>query len=832
MISKAIEFFTENCINEIKETISKNNNNEVVFVGNLSREGLVSDIAALTYGNESAAPVIMMDALQGDVLIHNHPSIGKEKISNLLRPSESDISIASELANKRIGFYIIDNECEWVNVVNKPEPRYFLKYEEVISIFQEGGLIEKNISNFESREEQIELVKLMIEAINDSKILISEAGTGTGKSLSYLIPVSIWAIMNKKRVIVSTQTKNLQQQIAQKDMLIVEKIIKNYLDKPIYHSVLIGRNNYLCKQKLDELIKDKEKRESLFEEDNDISTLLSIEEWSERTSDGIITETDIKVKEEIREEITSDGESCLKKRCQFYSNCFYYQARMEAEKSNIIIANHSLVFSSIDEDSKRISLPFFSGIVFDEAHHIEDNALKSLAKDFSIQSIIYQLRKIFHYNRQKELGLLALLYKKASLHYEEVREKYSELTKLIEEILIQLNNFLKENTERTGSQTIDSEYMESAEYKILLFGLEDIIKNINKFIGLFQKFEETISANSANPSVIDTINYIKYRIRRIEEIEAVFNLIFKTENEINFVKWIEISKKNIRFCYSPLEVGDFIANSIFSKKDFTIFTSATLAISNKFDFFKNSVGLPLTTNKEKIEAIFHSPFDYENQALILILNKNLEHHKTSKEKLNLIKELTLMSEGGTLILFTSYKRMNESFEYLRDNFINAGLVVGKQGSETRNILLKKMREINNFVLFATSSFWEGIDVKGENLRMVIIEKIPFDSVDDPLYNAKVKLIEYKGLNSFISYSLPRAILKLKQGMGRLIRSKSDRGIIAILDNRIIHKSYSKAFINSMPGGQIIQGDERKLLAEAENFFIKLNSSVSDLKKLM
>lgn len=824
MISEAKEFFTEDCINEIKDIISKNQNNEVVFVGSLSKDGLVSDIAPISYGNENAAPVIMMDALQGDVLIHNHPSIGKEKIKNLLRPSDADISIASELANKRIGFYIIDNNCEWVNIIHKPEPRYYLNNDDVVSIFESGGLIEKNISSFEARAEQIELVKLIIDAINDSKILISEAGTGTGKSLSYLIPVSIWSVMNKKRVVVSTQTKNLQQQIAQKDMLIVEKIIKNYLDKPVYHSVLIGRNNYLCKQKLDDLLKDNEKRESLFEEENDIQILFAIKEWSDRTTDGIITETDIKIKEEIREEIASEGESCLKKKCPFYDNCFYYKARMEAEKSNIIIANHSLVFSSIDEDSKRISLPFFSGIVFDEAHHIEDNALKSLAKDFSIQSIIYHLRKIYHQNKQKELGLLPLLYRKASLPYEEVKEKYLQLTNLIEDTLKLITDFLKEHTEQTTSETIDEEYIQSAEYKTLLFGLEDIIKNINKFIGLFQKFEETIIENSSNPQVSDTINYIKYRIRRLEEIESIFNLIFKTENEINFVKWIEISKKNIKFCYSPLEVGDFIANSIFSKKDFTIFTSATLTISGKFDFFKNSIGLPLVTNKEKIEAIFPSPFDYEKQALILIINKNLEHHKTSKDKLNLIKELTLISEGGTLILYTSYKRMNESFEILRDDFINAGLVVGRQGNESRNILLKKMREINNFVLFATSSFWEGIDVKGDNLRMVIIEKIPFDSVDDPLYSAKVKLIEYKGLNPFINYSLPRAILKLKQGIGRLIRSKTDRGVIVILDNRIIHKSYSKAFISSLPGGKILQGDERTLIDETERFFISINST--------
>ncbi len=820
MFSKATELLTINCINEIKDIISKNDGNEVAFVGNISKDGLVSDIIPLAYGNENSAPVGIMDALQGDVLIHNHP--GEENIKILLRPSDSDISLASVLANQKIGFYIIDNQCEWVNIINKPEPRYYLKEDEILSIFKSGGLLEKNIPHFESREEQISLVTKIIETINESKILLSEAGTGTGKSLSYLIPVSIWAIMNKKRVIISTHTKNLQQQIFHKDMLIVEKIIKNYVseNKPFSYSILIGRNNYLCKKKLLDLINDNEKRESLFENE-DIENLMLIEEWSRTTEEGIISEADIKIKEELREEISSDAESCLRKKCDFYNNCFYYKARLEAEKSNIIIVNHSLVFSSIDEESKRISLPFFSGIVLDEAHNVEETALKSLAKDFSIQSILYHLRKIFNKKGEKEIGFLPLLKKKASINYPEFDEFYKSLVSIINEIFHMLNNFLKSahNEEQKKTIIIDDQFFNSKYNASIFIPLEEILKTINKFIGFFEDFKDFVKKNATNPSVEEYINYLSYRIRRLEEIEIIFNLIFKTENEINHVKWIEISKKNVKFCFSPLEVEDFLANSIFSKKDFTIFTSATLTVGEKFEFFKNSIGLPLVTNKENVEIILPSPFNYEKQALILILDKHLNHNETTKEKINLIKELTLISEGGVLILYTSSQRMNENYELIKEDLVKAGLLFAKQENHNKNSVLKKMRENKNFVLFATQSFWEGIDIKGNNLRMVIIEKLPFDSMEDPLYNAKVKLLDFKGLNPFITYSLPRAILKLKQGMGRLIRSKTDKGVIVILDSRIINKTYGKTIIKSLPKCQIITGDEKTLIIECENFFI-------------
>lgn len=820
----AVECFTPEAIDYIAGEIEKNAGQEVSFVGNVDRSGAVYEVEPLAYGNENSTPVILMDTLQGDVLIHNHP--GDDSDGDNLRASENDIQLATELANKKIGFYIIDNQCKYVNIVFKPEARVYIKDEEIKNIFEEDGLLSKNIAYFEPREEQIKLVSGVIEAVNESDILISEAGTGTGKSLSYLIPAAIWAVENKKRVIVSTQTINLQQQIAGKDMLIVEKVVYQYLKKDVHYSVLIGKGNYLCKKKIQDLIRDKEKQDTLFGEDEHWRIIFDIEEWSGTCQEGTIGEFGSYVSDEVWEEVACDSIICSRRKCQYYGDCFYYRARLQAEKSNIVIVNHSLVFSMIHEASHRSMLPFFSGIVFDEAHHLEDVALKSLSKDFSIQSLLYQLRKLYTLKKGKGYGLFVLLNRKGNIDaHVELAQAYEELLKMHKDLLHALADFmfdavelLKEWTKESNSVGLDEEFIKSPAYEALSDAASLLFKQIGHFTTHFEQFAGRLKDVAVHHEALEVIQSIGYRMKSLVNAREVYDLIFNTENEINFVKWIELTKKNIRFHYSPLEVGDFLANSLFSRKDFTVFTSATLMINNKFDYFKTSVGLQLATNKEKIEVRLLSPFDYTKQAEIYILEEDLDHGSVTEEKTLLIKELSLMSEGGVLILFTSYVRLNKTFEILNGELSDEGLLPLKQGDFPRDELLSKMSKNPNVVLFATSSFWEGIDIQGDNLRCVIIEKLPFDSPADPIYKAKVNLLEFKDMNPFINYSVPRAVLRLKQGMGRLIRSKTDKGVIAIMDHRIKTKRYGPIFLNSLPPAKLISGSLKQIIREAESFF--------------
>jgi len=818
----ASEVFTEEVRNYLVTAIEANDFQEASFVGNVDKNGIVYEIESLAYGNEDSTPVVLMEALRWDVLIHNHPGDGE----NNLRASEQDIALATELANKKIGFYIIDNQCRFVNVLYKPEGRVYLNPAEIRAIYEKGGILSRNIAYFESRAEQIEMVEKIVDAINDSKLLISEAGTGTGKSLSYLIPSAIWAVENKKRVIVSTQTINLQQQIAGKDMLIVEKVISEYLKKDVHYSVLIGKGNYLCRKKLAELIRDRERQETLFTDEKSSDLLFEIEEWSRRCNEGTVGEYGKFVSEEIWEELACDSLSCTYRKCPFYGDCFYYKAKLEAEKSNVIIVNHSLVFSTIDEQSHRSMLPFFSGIVFDEAHHIEDVALKTLSREISIQSLLYQIHKIYSRRGEKEYGFLVLLerrgnvdaYPELKLLVDELKKKHQFLISSLADFIIEMGSILKSRLKETNAIGLDDDFVNTEDYKTVFSALSHIFKEIMQFSTLVEDLISRLKNISFDKDVVDIVQIVQQRLQRLSEAKGTFELIFNTENEINYVKWIEVTKKNIRLYYSPLEVGDFLANSLFSRKDFTIFTSATLLINGKFDYFKNSIGLLFAGNKEKEEVHLPSPFNYEKQAEIYILEENIDHSRVSEEKIAFVRELSFISEGGVLILFTSYLRLNEMYKRLKEDMTAEGLLPLKQGEASRDELLRKMSVNPNVVLFATSSFWEGIDIQGDNLRCVIIEKLPFDSPADPVYKAKVNLLKFKGLNPFVHYSIPRAVLRLKQGMGRLIRSKTDKGVIAIMDNRIKTKTYGSIFLNSLPPAKIISGRVGMLIREAERFF--------------
>lgn len=824
MIVPVEKLFTPEAAERIAEIIEKNDGCEVAIGGYVDRDGLVADIEVIAYGGPNAAPVVLADALKADVLIHNHP--GNIEDPDLLRASEADIGMASDIAALRIGFYIVDNELSRVNVITPAKVRYTLPDKDVLDIFDDGGLLSKHIAHFEPRAEQIDLVAGMVEAVNGSKLLVSEAGTGTGKSLSYLIPTAVWAVKNGKRVIVSTQTINLQQQIFQKDMPLVAEIVKQYTGQDVPYALLIGRGNYLCKKKLYEFLRDRERHETLFDDTSGFGVLEELEVFSRNAQDGTLAEFGGDVPSELWEEISCASDGCPKRKCPFYSECFYYRARLLAEKANIIVGNHSLLFASIDAENRRSRLPFFSGIVLDEAHHAEDVALKAMSQEFSFQGLLYQLRRLYAKKGERSTGLLLLLERRGNFQgHPEMREDFQQLLALslsitneIRAMVPELGDLLRPFMKESPAVGLDPDFMETPAFTDLANRVSVLFQKIGRLTTSFDYFAARVRDLAYQKEALDILTSIGYRMQSLTEARAVFELVFNAPHEDRFVRWVEATKKNVKFSYSPLEVGDFLSSTLFSRKDFTLFTSATLLVNGKFDYFKNSIGLFFAQSKGVVERQLLSPFDYKRQAEVYILDERVSHSSVSREKNDIIRELALMSEGGTLVLFTSYVRLQEVFQILRPEFEKAGLQSLKQGERPRDELLRMMKESPNVVLFATSSFWEGIDIQGDNLRCVIIEKIPFDSPSDPIYKAKVELLEKRGVNTFLSYSIPRAVLRLKQGMGRLIRSKSDKGVIAILDDRLITQRYGPIFLNSIPPAKLITGGKRQILLEAEHFF--------------
>jgi len=832
MIVPANKHFSDETRQLIREIIAAHDNQEVAFCGFINDKGMVTDIEAIGFGNDFSTPFNLYKSLQGDVLIHNHPPIDPDPTQNL-KPSSNDIEIATRVQNLGMGFFIIDNTCEYINIVLPVRPQTKLSPENIRAIFEPNGLLSKTISTFESRQEQISLVSEIVDTINNKGVLIAEAGTGTGKSLAYLIPASLWAIANDKKIIVSTHTINLQDQLISKDSSVVIDIIKSITPKPLHVAMLTGRSNYLCKNKLRDLIVDPDRLSSLFDTNPEdyFNLINAIEIWSRQTEHGTRKDYPGEIPSDLWEEIASESETCQGKNCPFAGNCFYQKAYLEAEKAHVLIVNHSLVLSSIDPKTYISFLPRFDAIIFDEAHHLEDVALKSQAIELSLRGLLQRMGRLYHESsKNKSGGLLPLLLRK---HNPPSYEDQERLQKLKEKILSQhhtltttIQNIIEEglslaqkNHSPIAPIRITEEVERSEFFHYLNIQLGGLIKQITTYTATWNEIKDLLQSTSSDTSLPPLLLSIDKRVQNLNEVSPIYHAIFEREQSITEVGWIEVSTKkikNIKLSHTPLEVGDFLSRGIFSRKHFTLCLSATLSLNGDFSYFKQSIGLEYTHNRPITTISLPSPFDYKNQAQIHILSTEREF-KVDDFFLSCIKDYILMNEGGTLVLFTSYLRLHLSYEKLKDDLFREGIYPLAQGPHQKHFIMQEMQKHPRTAVFATSSFWEGVDISGYNLRCVIIEKLPFDSPDDPIPAAKQILLQSRNISPFANYTLPRALLRLKQGMGRLIRSKTDKGIILILDGRTVSRRYAQTFKESLPPARIIIGDYDKLQKEAENF---------------
>ena len=331
------------------------------------------------------------------------------------------------------------------------------------------------------------------------------------------------------------------------------------------------------------------------------------------------------VREELWEEVATDGMTCDRKRCPYYSECFYFIARLRAERSNLIICNHSLLLSSIDRETYQSYLPFYSGVVFDEAHHLEDVALRSLSREFSFQGILYNLRKLFQKRNERDMGLLPSLRKRSGIdsrpgqreRYQTIVESVQQAAQMTQDMLNSLLATLKEQPLDSNTIGIDVEFKKTELYETFYTQLNGLFQRLGKLSIEFKKLSESIKETATDERAVDLMKLVEMRLTGFDEAGNAFVDIFESGSEMEIVRWMEIGQRNIRFSIAPLEVGDFLANALFSRKDFTIFTSATLVINKKFDYFKSCVGLNLVMEKQKREVILLSPFDYKKQAEII-----------------------------------------------------------------------------------------------------------------------------------------------------------------------------------------------------------------------
>jgi ATP-dependent DNA helicase DinG len=831
------DFFSESVKSTIKSAIEKASGNEVFFVGSFSRNKVIEDVKVIARGNDYSVPAVIESASPGEVVIHNHPS-------GNLTPSNQDIQIASVFGNHGVGFLIVDNSASEVYVVVEP---FFEKEIELLDIEEtkkallpEGAVADVMGDKYEIRDEQLHMLEGVTSSFNENLVSLIEAGTGTGKTLSYLVPAINWALKNEERVVISTNTINLQEQLIDKDI----PLLYDAFDDDFNYSLVKGMRNYLC------LLRTETIQEGLFEmvDDDEVGSIDDILEWAKVTEDGSLSDLSFTPPDSVWEKVSAESDSCLRARCPYYSRCFFYKSRREIASSQLLIVNHHLLFSdlaikSASESSEAGILPPFKRVIFDEAHHLNDAATSHFgmrATKFGILRVIRRLKRKGKGGQGK--GLIyytaALATKLVKLYRKGV---VNDLLRKVEELLSTkvdtLDQYVGDSFDAlyTFCLTVAQE-KEGGKEEINLRITEDIIKregweNVDKKFSILRiRLKELHEEIKAITDILIDYEVENDIAKLIVEFKGVSNKLdyysdvistFLSREDDGFVRWVEgrMGRGGILsgLGLSPLDISSTLKERLYSKCKTVVMTSATLAVNNNFGFLKSGLGLE---DEQRVdELILPSPFNYEEQLLLAIPDDipepgNVGYAEAISE---LIRDAVKASKGNALILFTSYTLLETVYRKIHEELEDEGILALKQGAFPRAKLLDKFRIEDNSVLFATDSFWEGVDVPGDALKLVIITRLPFRVPTEPIIEARVEYMENQGLNSFMDYSVPVAVLKFKQGFGRLIRTKTDKGVVLVLDKRLISKFYGKFFLNSLPKCTKLVDSSKNIINNIKSF---------------
>ena len=637
---------------------------------------------------------------------------------------------------------------------------------DVQDILSETGPLAGSIDGFTVRPQQQQLAQTIADVMNNNDSLVCEAGTGTGKTFAYLVP----ALLSGKRVIISTGTKHLQDQLYYKDLPIVRKA----LNVPIVTALLKGRANYLCLHRLENGDGDFH-----YLTKEDLSDIPMVKQWATQTDIGDLAEL-INLPEDaaIRSRIVSNTENCLGQDCSFYDDCFVFKARRKANEAEIVVVNHHLLLAdlALRESGFGEVLPKADTIIFDEAH-----LLPTLASEFFSQTLS---------SRQ-----FSELFSDTTAAYLTDANDMAEVLDEIRDCQTGLRKFrlsLGNKDRRVAWNEVFSE-------KKVNQALQDLCDNL---IAL-EKYLDSLAGRS---------KALENCWRRCSNmIEALQNFVERESEDL--VQWLETRGQGFLLHQTPLDISATFQARLAEHGCNTIYTSATLSVAEDFSHFSDQLGLSEITAKS-----WDSPFNYQKQALLYLPQGMPEPNESvyTEAVVNMALPVIEASQGHAFLLFTSHRAMNEAYSLLAKR-IDYPLM--RQGDAPRSELLQLFRNTENAVLLGTSSFWEGVDVRGKALSCVIIDKLPFAPPDDPVFRARAAKMRENGQNPFMTYQLPQAVISLKQGVGRLIRDANDYGVLMICDPRLKTKSYGRIFLKSLP--DMKRSTE---LADVDAFFFEKMSS--------
>ena len=625
--------------------------------------------------------------------------------------------------------------------------------------FAPGGLLSRTHPAYEFRRGQLQMAQAVKEVLEEKRHLIVEAGTGTGKTLAYLVPV----IRSGKRVVISTGTKNLQEQLFYKDIPFLEQALFPNGEGKLNVSYMKGRNNYLCRKKLYDLT-DQPVLSGLEE----IEHYRAIAAWEKTTQNGDRAElSSLPETSALWWKLDARSDTCLGQKCSSWDKCFITEMHRRAMESDIIIVNHHLFFAdlAIKQQTEYAPdagiLPEVGAVIFDEAHELEDVAGSYFGISVSnarVEDLCRDVEASLQRNRMYTAGMSGAI--------KSLRERALFFFALLP----------------------------PGDGRFAFENRRDFLEeNGDEFLALQQSLQRLAAELESLPSKPEeAFNFV----RRAQELQVQLGFLMESEDH-NTVFWIERrrggrDKANVFLQATPIDVAPILKSCLFDKLECAVLTSATLAVGGGFEYIRRRLGL-----EHARDLVLPSHFDYENQALFYV-PPDLPDPRTPQfaaKAADCIRRLLEITRGRAFVLFTSYAQMNDVYQRLLGELEYPMLL---QGDAPKSALLEEFRLTPNAVLFATASFWQGVDVQGKQLSCVIIDRLPFAVPSDPVVAARVKSIDAEGGNAFFQYQVPAAVITLKQGFGRLIRSLHDRGLLALLDNRILKKQYGRVFVESLP----------------------------------
>jgi ATP-dependent DNA helicase DinG len=803
---------------------------EVSFVAQMDRDGVITAARAVARGTADMVLALPGGACRGEVLLHNHPS-------GLLEPSGADLNVAARLHDAGVGFGILNNGAtDLYMVVEVPRDRSVVSIDpyDVVDTLGEKGAVAAQLIRYEDRRSQRDMAAHIADGYNDGGVQLLEAGTGVGKSFAYLVPALAWARANGERTVVSTNTINLQEQLVGKDLPLLRRALSTGDYTPTF-ALLKGWRNYLCLARMHQAVSA---QRTLLEQDK-LEELISISEWAGHTADGTLSDLPVSPSAEVWDEVSAEPDLCSRLKCPEFDRCFLFRARRRAAEADVVVVNHHLLAADLsvrqaqDNWQDAAVLPPYQRLILDEAHHLEDVAANHLGTQVTSRAVRRLLARFERNGRglaptlSYELQSRSDLLSRASLDLLQQRllPAIGDARRASEALFLRLHQRLEDVP--SGQLRLDDNFAGDP-----IWG-EGLGFDLDSALGAFRSLRETVEI------IADRLSQAEETERRgqlLQELRGVMRRLESVSDGLNrtlrpasggspTVRWMERTSRGQHVSLSavPLDLAPVLRELLFDRLRTVVLTSATLAAAGEFTFLESRLGLSGDSSPVTVREIFPSPFDYPSQCIFGVPNDLPEPREDEPAHgaavVQVVTDLAYASDGGMFVLFTSHAALRRAAQELRIGLGDRWPIL-VQGESPRDVLLRRFRELENAILLGTDSFWEGVDVPGRALRTLVLNKLPFKVPSEPITAARLERLAEEGLDGFMSYLLPHAALKLKQGFGRLIRSRQDTGVVILLDSRVVTKRYGPLLLSGLPRAERVVGSWAQVRTKCEDFFAR------------